>query len=168
MDSRLGAPFSNFYSACNSNSTQLTNCIVWDSQIRVHSGATASQAFNIADMSGGCGNAHFYPNTTGTYSYDANTPDPMVLASCENYGLHNGTGGKDMTTPFTNAMTDTIYAGAPNPINGACPARPRPPAATTAAATAPRTSTRTSPEPGTKATNDDGTPMHNWWVYLFY
>ena len=46
-------------------------------------------------MSGGCGNAHFYANTTGTYSYDANTPDPMVLSSCENYGLHNGTDGKD-------------------------------------------------------------------------
>ena len=24
------------------------------------------------------------------------------------------------------------------------------------------------PGPGTKSTNDDGTPMHNWWVYLFY
>ena len=46
-------------------------------------------------MSGGCGNAHFYPNTTGTYSYDANTPDPMVLSSCENYGMHDGTNGND-------------------------------------------------------------------------
>ena len=42
--------------------------------INAASGATASRTFNIADMSGGCGNAHFYPNTTGTYSYDANTP----------------------------------------------------------------------------------------------
>jgi hypothetical protein len=24
------------------------------------------------------------------------------------------------------------------------------------------------PGPGTQATNDDGSPMHNWWVYLFY
>ena len=63
-------------------------------------------------MSGGCGNAHFYANTTGTYSYDANTPDPMVLSSCEHYGLHDGTDGKDMTTPYTNKMTDDSRAGA--------------------------------------------------------
>ena len=24
------------------------------------------------------------------------------------------------------------------------------------------------PGPNTKSTNDDGTPMRNWWVYLFY
>ena len=24
------------------------------------------------------------------------------------------------------------------------------------------------PEPRHEANNDDGTPMHNWWVYLFY
>jgi hypothetical protein len=24
------------------------------------------------------------------------------------------------------------------------------------------------PSYGTNAKNDDGTPMHNWWVYLFY
>ena len=69
---------------------------------------SAAKTFNIADMSGGCGNAHFYANTTGTYSYDANTPDPMVLSSCEHYGLHDGTGGKDMTTPYTNKMTDDL------------------------------------------------------------
>ena len=63
--------------------------------------ASAASTFDITDMSGGCGNAHFYANTTGTYSYDANTPDPTVLTSCENYGLHNGTGGKDLTTTYT-------------------------------------------------------------------
>ena len=110
LNTRLGAPFASFYSACNSNSTQLTNCIVWDSEIHARSGATAASAFDIADMSGGCGNAHFYPNTTGTYSYDANTPDPTVQSSCENYGLKNGTGGKDLTTPFNNKMTDTLFA----------------------------------------------------------
>ena len=38
------------------------------------------ERFDIADMSGGCGNGHFYANTTGTYSYDARTPDPTVLS----------------------------------------------------------------------------------------
>jgi hypothetical protein len=109
LDTRVGAPFSSFYRACTSNSMQLTDCIVWDSQIQARSGPSASQGFELADMSGGCGNAHFYPNTTGTYSYDANMPDPTVLTSCENYGLKNGPDGKDLTTPYTNAMTDMFY-----------------------------------------------------------
>src|SRR5205814_4203391 len=107
LNTRVGAPFTNFYSACNSNGSQLTDCMVWQSNIHMVSGASAAKSFDIPDMSGGCGNAHFYPNTTGTYSYDANTPDPMVLSSCEHYGMHDGTGGKDTTTPFTNAMTDS-------------------------------------------------------------
>ena len=119
-------------------------------------------------MSGGCGNAHFYANTTGTYSYDANTPDPMVLSSCENYGLHNGTNGKDMTTTYTNAMTDDARtAQQPGPMHGAGSPR-RSTRATTAAATAPSYLYQSFPGPGTTAKNDDGTPMHNWWVYLFY
>ena len=109
LNTRVMAPFSNFYSACNSNGSQLTDCIVWDSQIaRPCRAPAAAKTFDISDMSGGCGNAHFYANTTGTYSYDANTPDPSVLSSCEHYGLHDGTGGKDMTTPYTNKMTDDL------------------------------------------------------------
>jgi hypothetical protein len=154
MDTRLGAPFSNFYSACTSNSMQLTNCIVWNSEINAVSGQTATRTFNIADMSQGCGNAHFYPNTTGTYSYDANTPDPMVLSACENYGMHNGPDGKkDLTTPFTNAMTDTLFK---NVVDDDCGGHGT------------MYLYENFPGPGTKSTNDDGTPMHNWWVYLFY
>jgi hypothetical protein len=163
MNTRLGAPFSSFYSACNSNSQQLTNCIVWDSNIHAKSGATASKTFDIPDMSQGCGNAHFYPNTTGTYSYDANTPDPEVLSACENYGLHNGTGGKDLTTPFTNKMTDTLYGRS----GGTCPAN-QPACDDDCGGHGTTYLYQNFPGPGTLATNDDGTPMHNWWVYLFY
>ena len=164
---RVGAPFQNFYSACNSNGSQLTDCLVWDSQHpRRAPGASAARTFDIADMSGGCGNAHFYANTTGTYSYDANTPDPMVLTSCENYGLHNGTGGKDLTTPYTNAMTDTLYGRSPSDQRR-LPRATSPRATTTAAATARRTSTRTSPAPARRPPTTTAPPMHNWWVYLF-
>jgi hypothetical protein len=127
------------------------------------SGTTAARTFNLADMSGGCGNAHFYPNTTGTYSYDANTPDPMVMASCENYGLHNGPGGKDLTTPFTNAMTDALYgrSGRTRPAN-------QPACDDDCGGHGTTYLYQNFPGPATPATNDDGTPMHNWWVYLFY
>ena len=157
LTTRVKAPFSNFYSACNSNGTQLTDCIVWDSQIAVRSGASAARSFNIPDMSAGCGNAHFYANTTGTVLVRRQHPDPTVLSSCEHYGLHDGTGGKDLTTTYTNAMTDSLARGpAPAPSDDDCGGH--------------GTSYlyQSFPGSGTLSTNDDGTPMHNWWVYLFY
>ena len=156
LDTRVGAPFSNFYSACNSNGTQLTDCMIWDSKIAMHSGPSAAKTFTIADMSGGCGNAHFYPNTTGTYSYDATTPDPDVLSSCEHYGMKDGTNGADMTTDFTNKMTDTYASQQTGSTDDDCGGH--------------GTSYiyQNFPNYGTQAKNADGTPMHNWWPYLFY
>jgi hypothetical protein len=163
MDTRLNAPFSNFYDACNSNSTLLTDCIVWDSEIHAHDGPSATDPFDIPDMSGGCGNAHFYPNTTGTYSYDANNPDPSVLSSCENYGLKNGAGGLDLTTPYTNAMTNQLYGNS----SQNCPAD-KPACDDDCGGHGTTYLYQNFPGPNTLATNDDGTPMRNWWVYLFY
>ena len=168
LDTRVGAPFSNFYSACQSNGSQLTDCMIWDSEIAMHSGPTASSTFSIDDMSEGCGNAHFYPNTTGTYSYDANTPDPTVLSSCEHYGMHDGANGKDQTSEFNNAMTDQLYGRSPNPIYGACAADATPACSDDCGGHGTAYLYQNFPGPGTTATNDDSTPMHNWWVYLFY
>jgi hypothetical protein len=156
LDTRVGAPFSNFYHACNSNGTQLTDCMIWDSEIAMHYGPSAARPFTIADMSGGCGNAHFYPNTTGTYSYDATTPDPKVLSSCEHYGMHDGANGKDTTTEFTNALTDQYASMQSGVTDDDCGGH--------------GTSYlyQNFPNHGTSATSDDGTPMHDWWVYLFY
>jgi hypothetical protein len=163
LDTRVGAPFSNFYSACNSNATLLTDCLVWESETRVVSGPSSSRSFDIADMSDGCGNTHFYANTTGTYSYDANTPDPTVLTSCENYGLKNGDGGKDLKTTYNNAMTDELYGRSQR----TCPAD-QPACDDDCGGHGTTYLYQNFPGPGTPATNDDGTPMKNWWVYLFY
>ena len=166
LNTRVMAPFSNFYSACNSNGSQLTDCVVWQSNVHAVSGNSAARAFDIADMSGGCGNAHFYANTTGTYSYDARTPDPMVLSSCEHYGMHDGANGKDMTTPYTNKMTDDLARAQQT---GPCTAG-SPYCATEDDCGGHGTSYlyQSFPSYGTTAKNDDGTPMHNWWPYLFY
>ncbi len=108
-------------------------------------------------------NSDPYANTTGTYSYDTNNPDPEVLSSCENYGLHNGPGGKDLTTPYTNAMTDRLYGRSVRD----CPAN-QPACDDDCGGHGSTYLYQNFPGPFTESTNDDGTPMHNWWVYLFY
>lgn len=163
LNTRANAPFSNFYSACNSNAKQLTDCIVWESNIRARSGASASRQFDLADLSGGCGNAHFYANTTGTYSYDATTPDPEVLTSCEHYGMRNGPDGKDLTTPYTNAMTDKYYGRSQRN----CPTD-QPACDDDCGGHGTTYLYQNFPGPGTTAKSDDDSPMRNWWVYLFY
>jgi hypothetical protein len=163
LDRRVNAPFRNFYGACTSNGSRLTDCLVWESEIRVRSGPTASEPFDIPDMSDGCGNAHFYPNTTGTYSYDVDSPDPTVLTSCENYGLGNGPDGEDLKTPYNNAMTDMLYGRSQR----TCP--PDQPSCDDDCGGHGTTYLyQNFPGPGTQAKNEDGTPMQNWWVYLFY
>ncbi|HLK90852.1 MAG TPA: hypothetical protein VKZ18_13220 [Polyangia bacterium] len=161
---RFGASFNSFYDVC-----PYTNdiCIAWQANgsmpdIEAKSGTSSSQTFDFADMSAGCGNVHFPANATTQYE---TTGDVNVSTSCENYGLHNGTGGKDLTTPYTNAMIATKYGetrqdnGFDNFANGV---------ASDCGAVQPTYIFGSMPGLGNTATASDGTPMHNWWVYLFY
>lgn len=157
FERRFAARFASFYEACGGASIT-TDCVKWSDQVHARSGPSASQSFDFPDMSGGCGNAHFYPNTVGNYSYERATSDaddPTVLASCEHYGLHDGPGGKDLTTPYTNRMTFGLYDGNPN-VDRDCGGRGN------------TYIYQSYPSRGTAARNDDGTPMKSWWVYLYY
>ncbi|HVV52752.1 MAG TPA: hypothetical protein VHO06_24035, partial [Polyangia bacterium] len=161
---RFGAPFNSFYDVC-----PYTNdvCIAWQANggmpdVEAMSGTASSQTFDFKDMSAGCGNVHFPANATTQY---VTAGDTNVLTSCENYGLHNGTGGKDLTTPYTNAMIATKYGetrqdnGFDNYANGV---------ASDCGAVQPTYIFGSMPGLGNTATAADGSPMHNWWVYLFY
>jgi hypothetical protein len=163
---RFGAPFNSFYDVCPYTDAI---CIAWQAaaagmaDLEAKSGPASSQTFDFADMSAGCGNVHFPANATTQYE---TTGDVSVATSCENYGLHNGTGGKDLTTPYTNAMAATKYGegtrldnGFDNFTNGV---------ASDCGAEQPTYIFGSMPGLGTTATFTDGTPMHNWWVYLFY
>lgn len=162
---RFGAPFNSFYDVCPYTDAI---CIAWQAaagmpDLEAKSGPASSQTFDFADMSAGCGNVHFPANATTQYE---TTGDVSVATSCENYGLHNGTGGKDLTTPYTNAMAAMKYGegtrldnGFDNFSNGV---------ASDCGAEQPTYIFGSMPGLGTTATFTDGTPMHNWWVYLFY
>jgi hypothetical protein len=162
---RFGAAFNSFYDVC-----PYTNdvCIAWQANggnpdIAAQSGTSSSQMFDFMDMSAGCGNVHFPANATTQYLC---TGDLTVATSCENYGLHNGTGGKDLTTPYTNAIAAMKYGegtrednGFDNFANGV---------ASDCGAEQPTYIFGSMPGLDNTATFTDGTPMHNWWVYLFY
>jgi hypothetical protein len=99
----------------------------------------------------GCGNAHFPPNARG--QYDKSNPQ-VVNSTCEHYGLHDGPGGADLQTPYSITNTDR-YKGTPT-------------------GDAMRGGGwfmywfQSWPGYGNKATMADGSPMKNWWVYLYY
>lgn len=146
---RFTAPFSSFYDVCPYTSAV---CINWQSNLHASSGPSAMQMFDFPDMSAGCGNVHFPPNATTQYT---TAGDVSVLTSCENYGLHNGTGGKDMTTPYQDAIAAADYKSASG-------------VATDCGGTQPTYIFASMPGLGNSAKATDGTPMHNWWVYYYY
>jgi hypothetical protein len=159
FDTRFGAPFKSFYDVCPYTDAI---CIAWQSNLHATSGPASSQAFDFADMSAGCGNVHFPSNATTQYE---TTGDTSVLTSCENFGLKNGTGGADLTTPYTNAGIAKAYGetrtdnGFDNYANGV---------ASDCGAVQPTYIFGSMPGLSNTATDKQGAPMHNWWVYLFY
>lgn len=149
FDTRFGAPFTNFYQVCP---TMTDTCIEWTSEVHAVSGPASSTPFDFSPMSAGCGNVSFPPNATGE---SIQTGDVTVLTSCENYGLHNGVAGADLTTPYSNQLAADDYANDAN-------------VATDCGGTQPTYLLASMPGLGTRALAADGTPMRNWWVYLFY
>jgi hypothetical protein len=153
FNTRFDAGFQSFFGTCSSQSPPDAGaCIEWPSEANAVSGPASQQRFNFEPMSAGCGTVIFPPNATG---WSTQTGDLTVLTSCENYGLHNGSGGADLTTPYSNDAAASDYAGnlfAPSDCGG----------------TQPTYLLSSMPGYGTTAKATDGTPMKNWWVYLFY
>ncbi len=140
MDTRYKLPFSNWYDECPYTAN---NCIDYPDPNSASWHTSSGAMGTIRPFNQGCGNIDFPPNARQHYD-QLNTR--TVLSSCEHYGLHDGSGGMDMQTPFdvtTLSPWTRQYGAGP-----------------------------TSPAwylywfqsfPG-----PDGTPMRNWWVYLYY
>jgi hypothetical protein len=153
FDQRFGATFSNFYQSCPPAPIDAGPCILWRSSTRAVAGPASTRTFDFSPMSAGCGNVGFPPNATGAALQDDTL---TVMTSCENYGLQNGPDGSDLTTPYTMSLPTSDYAG----IAGAASPDCAGPQVTYMFASMPGL--------GTTATAPDGTPMKNWWPYLFY
>jgi hypothetical protein len=99
----------------------------------------------------GCGSAHFPPNARA--QYDKSNPQ-VVMSTCEHYGLHDGPGGKDLKTPYSLATVDR-WKNTPvgrGFVGGGWFMY----------------WFQSFPGYGNQAKMADGSPMKNWWVYLYY
>ncbi len=153
FDQRFGAAYPSFYGFCPPGPADAGACIRWPSSSRAVAGPASARNFDFSPMSAGCGNVGFPPNATGASAQD----DALtVLTSCENYGLRNGADGGDLATPYTASLPTRDYAGAAGVASGDCAG----PQVTYLLASMPGL--------GTTAALPDGTPMKNWWPYLFY
>jgi hypothetical protein len=146
LNKRFGTPFQDWYGECTGKGDK--GCLTYPDQNSVTWGGTNTiNPFNQA-----CGNAHFPPNARGEYDQQ-NTQ--VVLSTCEHYGLHDGPGGKDIQTPYSAATIDkwnTDEYGGRGVAGGAWYIY----------------WWQSWPGLDNKATMPDGTPMKNWWVYLYY
>lgn len=173
LKSRFGASFNSFYDVCPYTSA---TCIQWSTPAggpftAAASGPSSSQSFSFNPLTAGCGNVHFPPNAITQYTcldqgYDvpqapASAPaQNETMTSCEHYGLHDGAGGADTTTPYSNALAAMKYKQALG-ANASM-------VATDCGGPQPTYIFASMPGLGTTATAPDGTAMHNWWVYEFY
>ena len=143
MRERYGTPFSDWYGICQYGQP----CLTYPDNNSV----TFPGGITLKPFDQGCGNAHFPPN--GTRHYDKANPQE-VLSTCEHYGLHDGPGGKDIQTPYS---FKTLDRWASHPV-----ARAMPGGAWFLYWW------QSWPGYNNKATMPDGTPMKNWWAYLYY
>jgi hypothetical protein len=143
---RFMTPFSDWYACAYTGNTCLTYTDANTVTYNINGAMGTFKPFNQ-----GCGNAHFPPNARGQYD-KSNTQ--VVNSTCEHYGLHDGPGGADMQTPYSVANTDR-YKGTPT-------------------GDAMRGGgwfiywLQSWPGYGNKAKMADGSPMKNWWPYLYY
>lgn len=151
FEERFDAGFASFFDVCPSGVSDAGPCIEWPTNLNATSGVGSSESFNFPNMSAGCGNVVFPPNAT---DYSTQAGDISVLSSCESYGLHYSDGGREPPVPYTNRHVDAGY--------------PTGPALNDCGNKQPAYLLASMPGYGTTATASDGTPMKNWWVYLFY
>jgi hypothetical protein len=153
LQTRLGLPFQSWYEACAWDATD--HCVTGTGDNSVSwlcdaGTSCAGQMGTISPFNQGCGNTHFPPNGRSNYDYYNPT---AILSTCEHYGLHDGPGGADLQVLYSADRTAAFAAMFDKDPNGG------------------GWQTywfQNFPGLHNQATNADGSPMKNWWVYLFY
>ncbi len=150
LDKLYGLPFGSWYEGpCAYGGAPCVN-YVSPTHVQDFPGAMlgVAQKFDIDNYHQGCGNVHWRSNSQ--VDPDPGTDQPAET-TCENYGLRNGDGGKDLTDTYREAKAAQYDQDVPDCGGGWA------------------TYLRQSmPGCANLAKDDDGKPMLNWWPFLFY
>ncbi len=106
------------------------------------------EQFAVRNYIAAAGSVRFPPNARREFDIENKTP---VLSTIENFRLRNGFEGRDKAEPWTFEKTVPYRAVAPDCVGGWMVYW-----------------RQSMPGLNTKALDDTGRPLKNWWVYLFY
>jgi hypothetical protein len=111
--------------------------------------ATSGQSMTFSEFGQGCGDIHHKPNIYGS--------GVVAAQACEHYAMKDGANGADQTTLYSQAgsLADQKMAEYESKFpdcDGGWQTYLR----------------QSMPGLGNKAFAEDGTPMKNWWPFLFY
>ena len=153
FDVRFHTPFQDWYgisvnaSAANFVSYPDQNTAVWTCPA---GSSCDGQTGTMAPFNQGCGNTHYAPNSRNSYDMQ-NTQ--VVLTRCEHYGLQDGPNGEDIQTPYSAATVAKLAQKYGNDGNGGGWQI---------------YFFQSFPGLRNKAKLPDGTPIKNFWPYLYY
>jgi Putative metal-binding motif len=147
LDTRFGLPRSSLYHCPYKDYSM---CVSHPAANVLQSGVDYPEGaqFKVDNWGAGCGNTHFPPNATGQYAYYESMP---ALSSCEGYGLGGGATGGDRTTEYTSAKVEAYES-----MHGDCGGGWMVYLG------------QSVPGLANQALDSKGTPMRNWWPFLFY
>lgn len=141
LDRRYGLPFASLYALGRGDAASYPT----KSSLQVKRRGKEHTVTNYVAVGG---NVHFPPG--GRHHYDLDSPFP-VLSTIENYRQRNGPAGQDAVAEFTPAKWARYEAVAPDCM-GPWMVYWR----------------QCMPGLANRSLDDEGKPMKNWWVFLFY
>jgi hypothetical protein len=167
---RLGLPFPDWYKGCRHSASDIggvgcgadapgscmdyqpaaNNTLHW----RYYGGAPPGtppvllQEGDISAYDQGCGSVHFPPNARDDYDQ---LSCQTMLSTCESYGARDGAGGRDQPRPYDGAISRAYEASAPD-CQGGWQIYWR----------------QSFPGRESRAVNQAGIPIPNWWPFLYY
>ena len=144
LNTKYGTPFSKFY-YYSYTSGQDYNVYTDLTTLEWHYGGNTGTVHDYIPVGG---NVHFMP--TGRSHYDLTSPY-VIRSTIEHAYMRDGVGGKDISEPWDKSKFSAYYSVAPDCM-GPWLVYWR----------------QAMPGEGNTCTDDDGAPMPNWWVFLFY
>jgi hypothetical protein len=143
LDERYGAPVPNLLSLCPQGPTP---CLSYPTPTSLQSVLAGGPQFRLEGFGLGCGSPELPPNAAFVWDWESPVE---VQTRCEHYGLRDGADGQDLPSSYSFEKVSQL---GDRDCGGGWQIYWR----------------QNIPGLGNQAVASDGTPMKNWWPFLFY